>query len=181
MMGNFAVFLILWKWRLGACSTNSFWISPSRLIGISNVYLGSGVRILHHARIEILRHANGFGRLIIGDNVHIGHNFFCTSAIEVRIGDGVLISDNVALIDNAHIHSKSVSSNDTGITCDAIDIGMNVVIYRNATILKGVSIGQGAVIAAGSVVNKDVEAFSLYAGSPARFKKRLYTRTPDTT
>lgn len=172
-MGSLGLFFIWWKWRLGACSRNSFWISPSRLIGISGVHLGSGVRILHHARIEILNHADRFGQLTIGNNVHIGHNFFCTSGIGIKIGDGVLMSDNVAIIDNTHINSPGKSSNHTGITCDAIDIGKNVVIYRNATILKGVSIGEGAVIGAGSVVNTDVEAFSLYAGAPARFKKRL--------
>lgn len=53
-----------------------------------------------------------------------------------------------------------------------IKIGNHVWIGINATILKGVTIGDGAIIAAGAVVNKDVEENSLVGGVPAKILKK---------
>lgn len=56
-----------------------------------------------------------------------------------------------------------------------INIGHNVFIGAKALILPGINIGEGAVVGAGSVVTKDVEAWSIMGGNPARFiKKRIF-------
>ena len=81
-----------------------------------------------------------------------------------HIGDDVTISENVVIRDS---DNHEIIRN--GFTMDApIVIGNHVWIGINATILKGVHIGSGSVIAAGSVVTKDVPDYALMAGVPAK-------------
>ena len=58
-----------------------------------------------------------------------------------------------------------------------IEIGDDVWICLNAVICSGVKIGQGAVVAAGAVVTKDVEPYSIVGGNPARFIKYRFNKT----
>jgi acetyltransferase-like isoleucine patch superfamily enzyme len=81
----------------------------------------------------------------------------------ISIGDGVFISEQVLIRDS----DDHKISDESPVTLP-IRIGNNVWIGVKATILKGVTIGDGAVIAAGSVVNKDVPAYSLVGGVPAK-------------
>jgi acetyltransferase-like isoleucine patch superfamily enzyme len=92
-----------------------------------------------------------FGSVSIGHSVAIGEN------VSIRDSDNHLLADRQA--DSA-----------------AIDIGDRVWIGMNATILKGVRIGAGAVVAAGAVVTRDVPAATLVAGVPARALRRVEWR-----
>ncbi|MBU1053736.1 MAG: acyltransferase [Proteobacteria bacterium] len=91
----------------------------------------------------------------------------CFKSIE--IGANVMIAKGVTIRDNdVHIINDRISAS-------PIKIGDNVWIGINATILKGVNIGNGAVIAAGALVTKDVPESCLVAGVPARvIKKNIY-------
>lgn len=83
---------------------------------------------------------------------------------EITIGQDVAISENVSIWDSdAHELDSSLRDN-----VQSIKIGNHVWIGMNCIILKGVEIGDGAVIAAGSIVNKNVEANCLYGGVPAK-------------
>ena len=88
-------------------------------------------------------------------------NCFC----HIEIGDDVGIGDNVTISDSDHhaIDGKDPSAE--------VIIGNHVWICSNAVICKGVSIGDGAVIAAGAVVNRDVPPYSVVGGVPARLIK----------
>lgn len=70
-------------------------------------------------------------------------------------------------------HNHKIGSNGLkeGFTFKEITIGKNVWIGANSTVLQGVSIGDGAVIAAGAVVTKDVPSYEIW-GVPARFIKK---------
>lgn len=127
------------------------------------------------------------GEIIIGDNVYIGLNSNIWSGEQVTIGNNILISHNVNIIDtNSHEidhieraerfrslvkygHPKDKAS----IITNKIKIGDYVWISFGATVLKGVSIGEGAIIAANAVVTKDVAPFTLVAGNPAKVVKQL--------
>ncbi len=113
----------------------------------------------------------GNGKIVIGDNVGINGTVI-VSRSEVSVGDNTMIAPNVIIMDhNGHnpwpIHERWLAQD----TPKKITIGKNVWIGMNTLILKGVNIGNGAVIAAGSVVTKNVRSNSLYAGSPAKFIK----------
>lgn len=102
----------------------------------------------------------------------LGSGFF-NSGVKIRckdkitIGNGVFISHDVTIMDSdAHKLSDRLTNQ------KAITIEDHVWIGSRTLILKGVHIGEGAVIGAGSVVNRDIPAHSLAAGNPARVIRR---------
>ena len=105
----------------------------------------------------------------IGDNVYFNRNVFITARDPVTIGNDVLIGPNVVINTGNHTFSdRDVPIVKQGHTSERITIGDDVWIAANAIILKGVTVGKGAVIAAGAVVNKDVAPYTLVGGVPAK-------------
>ncbi len=92
---------------------------------------------------------------------NFGVHIYCLDSI--TIGKDVGLSHNVTLRDGDH-HSVTGQSSGTA----PIVIGDHVWVGMNATILKGVTVGDGAVVAAGSVVTRDVPAHTLVGGVPAK-------------
>lgn len=106
----------------------------------------------------------------IGKNVFI--NFDCTflDLGGIIIEDNVLIAPKVSLLSEGHPVS---SENRHSLTVGRIHIKKNAWIGANATILQGVTIGENAVVAAGSVVSKDVADNTVVGGAPARIIKTI--------
>lgn len=105
--------------------------------------------------------------IFVGGNFYAGYNCVMLDYAEIRIGDNCLIGPNVGIYTAGH----GIAAENRYITGYAIPIriGNNVWIGGNSCILPGVTIGDGAVIAAGSVVSDDVEAFTVVGGMPAKF------------
>lgn len=110
--------------------------------------------------------------LIIGDRVSINYQTTISVATQVRIGDDTMIAGNVQIYDNmSHPLSPSRRRRHEPITLDEaspITIGPNVWIGNSAIIMRGVNIGENSVVAAGSIVTRDVPPDTLVAGVPAR-------------
>jgi|TARA_B110000879_G_scaffold36485_1_gene50503 acetyltransferase-like isoleucine patch superfamily enzyme len=101
------------------------------------------------------------------------HTFICEG---VRIGDGVFVGHNVSFIND--IFPRAVNVDGSMQTDDDWElvitkIGNRVSIGTSATILGGITIGDNAIIGAGSVVTKDVPKNAIVAGNPARIKRYL--------
>ncbi|MDE5985538.1 MAG: sugar O-acetyltransferase [Eubacterium sp.] len=115
-----------------------------------------------------------------GKNIMIGKNVFINSGCHfqdqggIEIGDGTLIGHNVVLATINHDLNSSMKRKNH---YAPIKIGNNVWIGSNATILQGVTIGEWAVIAAGAVVTKDVEPYTVVGGVPAKLIKKVKTET----
>lgn len=107
----------------------------------------------------------------IGNNVFMNHNCSITCADRIVIGNNVIMANNVVIVD--HDHKLAHKGIVDGLTSSLVVIGDNVWIGANAVILKSVTIGEGAVIAAGAVVNCDVPAHEIWSGIPARKIKKL--------
>lgn len=111
-----------------------------------------------------------------GKNMTIGKNVFINSGCHFQdqggivIGDGALIGHNVVL---ATINHSLVPSENRRNYYAPIKIGSNVWIGSNATILPGVMIDEWAVVAAGAVVSKDVPAYTVVGGIPAKVLKKI--------
>lgn len=101
----------------------------------------------------------------IGRNSNVGWQCILDGRGRIEIGDNTVIASGAALITGSH---------DVGSDCFApefrpIVIGSRVWIGTRAMLLQGVKIGDGAVVAAGAVVTRDVEANSIVGGVPAKF------------
>ncbi len=123
----------------------------------------------HFRQMMTLRALNG-GKIVFGSNCFCNSNVSITAMRAIHIGDGTKIANNVVIIDHDHDYHH----NNTGYVSAPIRIGDNVWIGANVVILKGVTIGHHAVIAAGSVVNHDVPAYCVAAGVPARLIKEFH-------
>jgi acetyltransferase-like isoleucine patch superfamily enzyme len=107
-----------------------------------------------------------------GENIRVGRNVFvnqnCTmyDLGGIDIGDDVMIGPNVSLITSGH--PIEPSERRSSVIAKPILIERNVWIAAGATIVGGVVVGENSVVAAGSVVTKDVPPNTLVGGNPAR-------------
>ncbi len=108
----------------------------------------------------------------IGDNVIINYNLTVLDEALVTIGNNVFIGPNVSIY--TACHPLDAKTRNTGAEWALpVTIGNDVWIGGSAVIIPGVTIGDGAVIAAGSVVTRDVPAHCVVAGNPAVVKKHI--------
>ena len=141
--------------------------------------------IVGHAKIYIGNDVNFFGkvdvmsgrifdepRLVIGDRVDIGHNVVFLVNKEIVIEDDVNVASGVRFMDSdAHPRDAAERIADLPPKPEEIKpvrIRKNAWIGQNAFILKGVTVGEGAVVGVNSVVVTDVPAYSVAMGNPAR-------------
>jgi acetyltransferase-like isoleucine patch superfamily enzyme len=105
-------------------------------------------------------------RITVGRNVFINQNCTIYDLGGVDIADDVLIGPNVSLITSGH--PVPPSQRRAAVVASPIVIERNVWIAAGATVTGGVTIGENSVVAAGSVVSRDVPANTLVGGTPAR-------------
>jgi acetyltransferase-like isoleucine patch superfamily enzyme len=109
----------------------------------------------------------GGSELRVGRNVFINQNCTFYDLGGINIGDEVMIGPNVSLITSGH--PLNPAERRAATIAKPIVIERNVWIGAGVTVIGGVTVRENAVIAAGSVVTKDVPMNSLVGGNPARF------------
>jgi acetyltransferase-like isoleucine patch superfamily enzyme len=150
-------YLLLGKrWEGSAYMPSEFKLMSGASLTVNGVFL-----IYTGCSISV----NAGGRLVVGSG-YASNNVTIDCFDRVVIGQGVAISKGVTIRD-----SDSHAINGKNEVSRPIKIGNHVWIGLNSTILKGVSIGDGAVVAAGAVVTRDVPANSLVDGVPAKVLK----------
>ncbi|NOQ32565.1 MAG: acyltransferase [Helicobacteraceae bacterium] len=128
--------------------------------------------IINHTGKNVLVESGAlFSPLIeIGDNSSIGEN--CRIRRDVKIGNDVMMAPNVQILSTNHnFDSIEIPMWQQGHTIKETLIGDDVWIGTNTIILPGVNISSHVVIAAGSVVTKDIPKFAIVAGNPAKIIK----------
>jgi len=111
-------------------------------------------------------------KLILGDDVDLALDVLITTSGGVEIGDRTLVGYRTQILSSNHVIPPGKGNIFTaGHDKKAVTIGKDVWIGGNCLILPGITIGDGAVVAGGSVVTKDVEAFTIVAGVPAKLLK----------
>lgn len=148
----------------------------------SNIFLGDGVICRGLLRTEKF----GNGKIVIHSDVYIGDDCLISCADHIEIGSHTLIAHGVQIFDNdthpvdfkernLDWHSIKSSNNEfkPEIKSRPIRIGQSVWVGFNSIIMKGVSIGDRSVIAAGSVVTTDVPSDVVVAGNPVQILKKL--------
>ena len=140
-----------------------------------------GDQVIFNARVTFDSNA---GTIVVGNRTYIGRSHLVCHS-NINIGSDVIISWGVTIVDH--------NSHAIDWTCRAVDVSDwakgtkswehvkrgpvviqdKVWIGFNAIILKGITLGEGAVIGAGSVVTKDVPAYTVVVGNPARVIRKL--------
>ena len=140
-----------------------------RIYAFVNLYgceIGDGSRI--GTFVEIQKGAR------IGRHVKVSsHTFICEG---VTIEDDVFVGHGVMFINDKYPRSTNLNGGlqtEADWTCVSTLVSRGASIGSNATILCGVTIGEGAIIGAGSVVTHDVPAFTIVAGNPARILRKI--------
>lgn len=148
-----------------------FWLLVLRIVGLIPIhtirrvfYIASGIDMPFDSTIHI--GANFFkpSNISIGHDTIIGDHCFLDGRTKLKIGNHVGIASQVLIYNDEH----DVHSNDYGNSFGPVEIGDYVFIGPRAIILPNIKIGQGAVIAAGAVVTKDVPDFEIWGGIPAK-------------
>lgn len=185
MFGNILRFLYFsigfklryWFWKTaihsmgGKIGKNVKFYEGIRIVGNSPgaIAIGNDVRILRGVTIS----TSPEGRVQIGNGVHIGEGSIIYSGVEIRIGDNVIIGPQNIIVDLDHrFQDLGLPINQQGMNGKEVHIEEDVWIASHCVIIKGVTIGKGSVVAAGSVVNKSILPYSVAAGVPARVIKK---------
>ena len=145
------------KTALAKCGKKVSFAPGVSFIGGKNVYIGNNVFLSNDVSFMCTR-----AKIIVGDNVMIGHGSTCIT--------GGHRTDIVGRYMMDITNDEKRPEDDR----DIIFEGDNW-IGANVTILRGVTIGEGSVIAAGAVVTKDVPPFSIVGGVPAKVIKMRFT------
>lgn len=137
------------------------------------VIIGNNVTILDNTIIECTGVIRNIGEgLIIGNSVGISQNCFIQVRGMVEIEDNVIFGPGVYVFsENHNTENTDVNIVEQGETRKGVLIKKGVWVGSKATILDGVTIGEHSIVAAGSVVNKDVPPYSVVAGIPAKVIK----------
>ena len=123
---------------------------------------GPGVRFAGRGHIT---HPN---RLVLGSDVRIGEGHYFDSRGGLVIGDNTVISRCVTIFTSSHRYEGEALPFDDSYVCKPVLIGRNVWIGMRAVVVPGVSIGDGAVIGAGTVVTRDVPPLAVVGSSSTR-------------
>ena len=129
-----------------------------------------GKRVVFYPGIKI----NPASRIEIGDDVDFAWGVIVTTRGGVKIGARTLIGYNTHILTSNHVIPNGREPIfKAGHEYKKVEIGKDVWIGANCIILPGVTIGEGAVVGAGSIVTKDVPSFVIVAGNPAiKIQKR---------
>ena len=112
--------------------------------------------------------------VVRGQNVKIGQRVVVMNNSLFMGAGGITIEDDVLVAANAQLISNNHDPNEHQIlTCKPVVLKRNCWIGAGATILPGVTVGENAIVGAGSVVTKDVEPNTVVGGIPAKLLKRL--------
>lgn len=152
------------------------------IVGKEFIEIGANCIIGKHIQLTAWSDHNGVKfkpSIKIGSNSQFGSYNHITSINRIEIGEGVLTGKFVTITDNSHGKPNDDSESDispvirTIYSKGPVIIGNNVWIGDKVTILPNVSIGDSCIIGANSVVTKDIPAYSIIGGNPARIIRTI--------
>lgn len=160
---------------------NSYMDKPYIIRGAQHIIIGDNFHCCRGCRIQAIAEYEGerfSPKIVIGNNVSINMDAEISSINEVIIEDGVQLASNVLIVD--HLHGKTDGSDAHMppakrklFSKGRVHICKNVWIGFGCAILPGVTIGEGSIIGANSVISKDVESYSVIAGVPGTMIRRI--------
>lgn len=154
------------RWRFESSGPRGSIEQGVRFLGNPRMFFAERVTLRRGVLI------GGNGELRIGSRTSINEGAIIGCSNSVVIGSDCMIAPRVYILDVDHeFGSRQVPIAGQGYRTAPVTIGDDVWIGAYAVVLKGVSIGQGAIIGAHSLVNCDVPPYAIFAGSPAKLVK----------
>lgn len=150
--------------------------STINALSYDGVEIGDNFTLGKYAMIECTGVLRNVGNKIkIGNNVGINHYCFIGVRGDIEIGNNVIFGPRVNIFSENHNFKRTdIPIKDQGVTKEKTVIGDDVWIGSNVSIMSGVKIGHGCILAAGSVITKNVEDYSVVGGVPAKLiRKRI--------
>lgn len=139
--------------------------------------IGPGAFIASGSLLMFGSNATGTGCLTIGKNLYMNHYAIIDCHLQIDIGDNVQIGPHAYICD--FHHGTTAESGSAALSASnvyaPVTIGNHVWIGAGAVVMKGVTIGEGAVVAASAWVTKDVPSMAIVAGVPARVVQQRAT------
>lgn len=155
--------------------------------GKARLEIAEGFTTGYRCRFELMGDHNDFSKkLIFGRNCKLGDSVHIVANEKVTIGDNCLMASNIFISDTNHGNYSDDSSGESSpddppdlrpYHTKPVKIGDNVWIGEHVCILSGVSIGNGCIIGANSVVTKDVMANCIVAGAPIKIIRKYNRAT----
>ena len=175
---SFKSFIVRFKSK--SCGKNPFVSNKSRLVNLNYVKIGDNFIIDEYA--EVLCHSitqEMTPSLTIGHNVHISKH--CC----IGCSNKVVLEDDVRLAPYCHITDRNHQYEDVDVPIwrqpsnspGSVVVGKHTWLGFGVQVMPGVVIGQHCVIAAGAIVTKDIPAYSVAAGNPAKVIKKYNFET----
>lgn len=162
-------------WRTAHCGPG-VWLDPTvQVLGWRRVRIGAHSIISEGGWLNVNDREADEPVIVIGASCFLGRRNFLSAGSLIEIGDYCLTGVDCHFLGSDHVFSSPfvpyLMSGTTG--GGHIRIGANCWLGASVTVLKGVSIGYGSIIGAGSVVKSDVPPMSIAVGSPARIVRRF--------
>jgi acetyltransferase-like isoleucine patch superfamily enzyme len=150
------------------CGANLTLTGPTAIVNKGTITAGDNLTVFSYKSSPVVLFAAEGANLSLGDNVAMGQGarIVCTKAITIL--QNCWISEEVLILDT-DFHSVAGQP----IRTEPIVIGPYAWIASRSTILRGVTIGEGAIVAAGSLVTESVPPYTLVGGVPAKFIRSL--------
>jgi maltose O-acetyltransferase len=141
------------------------------LFSAAGLRVGRGTAL--QGRLNFVGRPSDLSKISIGDSCIVGPNVSFGVDAPIEIGHRVALGPGVTLCTATHSLGFGSRRMHLGTDARPVKIGDGAWICMHALILPGVTVGEGAVVAAGSVVTEDVRAHTLVMGSPATFSQEL--------
>lgn len=132
----------------------------------AEIHLGRNVHIERKVNMSLADNA----RIYVGDDTYIGQGCLFATMKEISIGQGCAISWYVCFMDTSS-HQLGIKGEELKMQVEPIRIGNHVWIGCRASIIRGVTVGDGAIIANNANVTRDVPPGTMVGGNPARVIK----------
>lgn len=181
------IFLVYYKLRGYFVFKNARLIRfPFRVRGKKNIKVGKGFTTGFNCRLDAFDFHQSKEKYLleIGDNVEINDNVHISAVEKVMIEDNVLIASKVYISDHNHGSYSGLEQDsplsipkERKIYTQPVHIKKNVWLGQMVSVLQGVTIGEGSIIGAMSVVTKDIPPYSIAVGTPAKVIKQYNFET----
>lgn len=154
---------------------NSYIDKTVNVFGWEHISIGLNTLIGEQTWLNVNRRTKNFKHIKIGNYCYLGRRNLLSSSKELIISDYVMTNNDCKFLGSNHVYSNPMEPYISTGTMDEdiLKIGTNVWIGASTIVLGAVTIGQGSIIGAGSVVAKSIPPFSIAVGNPCKVIKRF--------